>query len=330
MQKLTRQKFEAASAHVAALNGVSSAASFFTVEPTIQQRIENLIQENDAFLKAVNFHLVDELKGAKVGIGVSRPIASNTDTNIPGRKRETRDVHALTEDGYECRKNDFDTRIKYETLDAWAKFPDFATRLRNAIVKRQSLDILMMGFNGRQYAKDADFTANQMLEDVNIGWLQKMREAGPEHHVESVEVGGEKEIKNVDALVMDAIHSYLAPWNRQAPGLVVVCSRQFLLRKYYGLINVVQAPTEQVAAKILSARHEIGGLPPVTPPYFPEDAFLITSLDNLSRYSQTSGRRRYLKESPEINAIENFESSNDAYVVEDYDAAVFVEGIQFS
>src|SRR5262249_15875002 len=74
----------------------------------------------------------------------------------------------------------------------------------------------------------------------------------------------------------------IAPWYRKAPGLVLICSPQFLLRKYYGLINVEQAPTEQVAVKMLAAQKEIGGLTPITPPFFPDDAFLITSLSNLS------------------------------------------------
>jgi P2 family phage major capsid protein len=330
MKNSTRLKYNAVMEHLAALNGVASATQSFAVEPTIQQKLEDQIREEATFLKSVNLFVVDELKGAKVALGVNRPIASNTNTNIPGRRRETRDVASLDGSQYECRKNNFDTRVKYALLDQWAKYPDFAVRLRNHIVAQQARDIQTIAFNGVRYEEDTDPDVNELLEDVNIGWLQKMREAGDKHYVAATEVGGPKEIKNVDALVMDTLNNMIAPWYRKAQGLVIICSPQFLLRKYYDLINVEQAPTEQVAAKVIASTKEIGGLTPVTPPYFPDDAFLITSLSNLSRYTQAGGRRRYLKESPEIDAIENFESSNDAYEVEDFDGAVFVENIQFS
>ncbi|MCL2656155.1 MAG: phage major capsid protein, P2 family [Betaproteobacteria bacterium] len=329
MKNTTRQKCSAIIEHLAKLNGVSSAAQSFAVEPTIQQKLEDQIQEEAVFLKSVNLFIVDELKGAKVALGVNRPIASNTNTQTPGKTRQTRDVSNLSGSEYECRKNNFDTRIPYALLDQWAKFPDFAVRLRNHIVAQQARDIQTIAFNGTKYAEDSNPVTNPLLQDVNIGWLQKMRDAGAEHYVDSVKVGAAQEIKNVDALVMDALNSLIAPWYRKAPGMVIICSEQFLLRKYYGLINVVQAPTEQVAASVIASTKEIGGLTPVTPPFFPDDTFLITSLKNLSRYTQAGGRRRYMKESPEIDAIENFESSNDAYEVEDYDGAVLVENIQF-
>ncbi|KGA70305.1 phage major capsid, P2 family protein [Yersinia enterocolitica] len=40
----------------------------------------------------------------------------------------------------------------------WSKFPDFQTRIRDAIVKRQALDRIMIGFNGTHRAKTSDHT----------------------------------------------------------------------------------------------------------------------------------------------------------------------------
>jgi hypothetical protein len=51
-------------------------------------------------------------------------------------------VADLSAHDYECAKTDFDTGIPYALLDAWSRFPDFQTRLRNAIVQRQALDLL--------------------------------------------------------------------------------------------------------------------------------------------------------------------------------------------
>ena len=42
---------------------------------------------------------------------------------------------------------------------------------------------------------------------------------------------------------------------------------------------------------------------------------------------QTGARRRYIEDEPKRNRIVNYESSNDAYVVEDYDCVALVENI---
>ena len=75
----------------------------------------------------------------------------------------------------------------------------------------------MIGFNGTHRAKTSDRTANKMLEDVNIGWLQKVRTDAPLHVVSDVKgedgqvisavirVGKDGDFNNLDALVMSAV-----------------------------------------------------------------------------------------------------------------------------
>lgn len=48
-------------------------------------------------------------------------------------------------------------------------------RIRNAIVKRQALDRIMIGFNGVKRAKTSNRSENPLLQDVNKGWLQKIQ-----------------------------------------------------------------------------------------------------------------------------------------------------------
>jgi len=93
------------------------------------------------------------------------------------------------------------------------------------------------------------------------------------------------------------------------------------------LVNADQPPTEKIATDLILSQHRIGGLKAVEVPYIPDGTALITTLSNLSLYWQISGRRRYLKEAPEKNRIENYESSNDAYVVEDYGRGCLLENI---
>ncbi|MGN0863008.1 MAG: P2 family phage major capsid protein, partial [Stenotrophomonas koreensis] len=66
----------------------------------------------------------------------------------------------------------------------------------------------------------------------------------------------------------------------------------------------------------------------VSVPFIPANALMVTSLANLSLYWQIGGRRRHVVEQPSRDRIANFESSNDAYVIEDYGLGCVVENIQ--
>ena len=179
MRNDTRALYAAYLAQVAALSGVSSASATFAVDPTVQQKLETRIQESSDFLSKINNIPVDELLGQKVGLGVSGTIASRTDTTGTA-SRSPRDVSSTDKADYKCEKTDFDTAIPYSLLDAWAKFPDFQARLRDAIVKRQALDRLMIGFNGTSAAATTNRATNPLLQDVNIGWLQQYRNNAPQ------------------------------------------------------------------------------------------------------------------------------------------------------
>lgn len=334
MLNTTRIAFATYLATLASLNGVASATEQFNVDPSVQQKLETRIQESSAFLKAINVIGVQELKGQKVGIGVSSTIAGRTDTTGAG-VRQPRDVSALDQQGYEAYHTDFDTAVRYSLLDAWARFPDFQTRLRDAIAQRQALDRLMIGFNGTSAAATTNRTANPNLEDVNIGWLQQYRNNAAARVMKdgatagAVKVGATGDYKNLDALIYDAVSSLIDPWHRQNPGLVVVTGRDTLHDKFFPMVNKEQPATESLATDVILSQRRMGGLPVAEVPYMPEGTLLITTLNNLSLYWQIDGRRRYIKDEPEKNRIANYESSNDAYVVEDYGLGCVVENIEF-
>lgn len=62
-------------------------------------------------------------------------------------------------------------------------------------------------------------------------------------------------------------------------------------------------------------------------PFFPQNALLVTKLDNLSIYVQEGTQRRQLKEEPEYDQLADYQSVNEAYVVEDYGCCALVENI---
>jgi len=72
----------------------------------------------------------------------------------------------------------------------------------------------------------------------------------------------------------------------------------------------------------------MGGLPVVRAPFFPAETLLITRPDNLSIYWQEESRRRSVVDNAKRDRVENFESVNEAYVIEDLRGACLVENIK--
>ena len=334
MRNETRLVYNALLSQIARLNGVAEVGKQFNVAPTIQQRLESKMQESSDFLGKINMTPVVEAQGAKLGLGVSGPVASRTNTD--NADRQTRDVSTLDSKGYQCVQTNFDTHLKYQKLDAWAKFPDMAERYLRYVQARIASDMEIIGWHGISVAATTDLVANPMLQDVNKGWLQYLRENADHRIMDSgktankVIVGADAgaDFKSLDGLVMDAAYSLLDPWHRQATDLVAIVGSDLLHDKLFPLVDRQTAPTEKLAADIVVSQARLGGKQAAAVPFMRPNSVLITSLDNLSIYYQEGARRRHLKEAPERNRIETYESSNDAFVVEDLGKCALVENIE--
>ncbi len=342
MRNETRLRYTAFLSRIAALNGVEDATKDFSVAPTVSQVVETKMQLSSAFLGQINIYPVDDLEGETVGVTSGGPIASRTD--VTQHDRQTKDPTGLVAQRYRCEETDYNTHISWAKLDMWAKFPDFETRIRDVIIKQQALDRIRIGFRGRFVAVESNLAAYPNLEDMNIGWLQELRLKAPSQVMGSttvagasdaivgvttpapIEVGPSKDYKNLDALVYDGIEG-LDEWHRDRTDLVVICGRKLVHDKYFRVLNKDLAPTETVAADVIMSEKRIGGLPAVRVPFFPDDAMLITTFENLSIYVQAQSRRRKLEENAKRKRIEDYQSSNDDYVVEDFGLAMLLENI---
>ncbi|UXY16738.1 phage major capsid protein, P2 family [Chitiniphilus purpureus] len=337
MRPESRLAFKKYLQQLAKLNGidVDDLSKRFTPTPSVSQTIEKKIRESSDFLSRINSYGVRDLKGKRIGMGVAGSIASRTNTKVKARK--TKDVAALDDLMYELHKTDFDTHITYEMIDQWSEFPEFQTMLRDAILEQQAADRLMIGFHGTHAAPDSDPIAFPLLQDMNIGWLQQYRNNAPERvmsevveNSSKVKVGGVgADFKNIDALVYDAVNGLVHPNFRGATDLVVLCSTNTLADKYFPLLNRDQPASEVLASDMIISQKRMGGLQAIAPTSFPDGKLLITKLKNLSVYYQKDSRRRTLREAPEYDRIENFESVNEGYVIERFEAGCLVENIEF-
>lgn len=339
MKNTTRAKFYAMVSQIALLNGidpVTAGTAKFTVEPSVQQKLEQRVQESSEFLSKINIEPVDELTGELLGLGIGSTIAGRTNT-AGGTRRTGIDPSAQDGRSYECKQTNFDVAIKYAKVDKWAKFPTFETKWRDNNVKRVALDRILIGFNGTHAAAQTDRVANPKLQDVNVGWLAKMRaENAPRvlsaivdgKEAGKVTYGTDGDYATLDALVWDAKQSLLAEWAKEDTELVVLVSGDLLHDKYFPLINSAEAPTEQIARDMIMSTKRLGGLPAYQVPGFPAGTVFITRFDNLSIYYQDGKRRRLIRDEPELDQVTDYNSSNEAYVIEDLDYACLVENIK--
>ncbi|MCW2391930.1 phage major capsid protein, P2 family [Sphingobium sp. B11D3A] len=353
MRNETRLLFAAYVSQIALINGVASAETKFTVAPVVEQKLEEKIKESSDFLGMINIQPVVQQSGNKVGVGVTRPLAGRTNTAGGNRRTPTDPTDTSDEGGYFCRQTNYDHAIPYAKLDAWRHKPEFQTLLRDVIIKQQGRDRIMIGFNGTSAAPTTNRADNPLLQDVNEGWLHKIRTKAPSRHLEdgALTSGGTQAIyvasgvdvvngagtntdtakadyANLDALAFDAL-DLLDPWHRGDTDLVVIVGWQLVKDKYLNLLQAAgDTATEREAAhRILTLPKQLAGKRAIIVPFFPETSLLVTSLDNLSIYWQEETRRRHIRDEPALDQIENYESVNEDFVVEDYGRCALVENI---
>lgn len=348
MLPATREKFEGFTAKIAALNSASSTAIRFAIAPNIQQTVVLKLREQSDFLSRISIETPVNQEGEKLGVSATRPIASRTKTGN-GVKRVPTDPTGLSRlNRYRCEKQNSDYAFPYAKLDAWAHMPDFQQILRNAILQQQALDKIICGWHGTHVADNTDPETYPLLQDLNKGWIQHLREDAPERvfsagvkdpqvkngagvvtHAGSiiVKADGTGDYVNLDAMVVDALQA-LDERVRTSTDLVVILGAGLAGKRSFSIYTGAgDDPRKKLAADIMIGADTIGGKPTYQVPHFPANAIMITSFKNLAIYIQLGASRRLLRDEPDYDQIANYESENVDYVIEDYGKIVFLENI---
>lgn len=307
---------------------VISTGHSFAITPTVQQTLHERVQESSDFLRDyVNFVLVNDISGEKVFITDDGLVVTST-TNIDRVPLDPSDTESQ---GYQCRTNDFDILLSWSKLNAWAKFPDFQQRLTNFLLRRQALDHIKIGFNGVSYAAKSNRAASPLGQDVNIGWLQTIRDEAPASVVDAgpgTVFGTGQTYTNIDALTLSARHELLNEVHRERGDLVVILGSTLINDKYFRIMNKADIdPSEYNPRDVLMSQRMIGAMQAITVPFFPADTLLITPRNNLSVYVQEMSRRAKFEEQHASRGYVNWFTQNVDYVVEDLTAVALVENI---
>ncbi len=304
----------------------------FAATPTIAQELVDATVLSDEFLQKINFYAVDELSGEKVLGGVTGSPPGRTDTTGNG-ERSTRSLASFGSKKYTLLQSDYDYHLAYQTLDAWAKFKDLGDRYGKWLRRNMALGRLMVGFNGISSADTTDPIANPLGEDVNKGWIQLLRDykggsqvldQGQTANVIQIGAGGDYE--NLDSIILD-LKSMVHVNHRGSKDMGVIIGDEIMMAEKAPIYAAnAHTPSEKINKKIEEITTEYAGLPrEPAPPYFPPRGIMVTSLDNLSIYYQDSSVRRTITDNPKKNQVEEYNSVNEGYVVEDEEKAATVE-----
>jgi len=274
---------------------------------------------------------VSELKGQKLFMGINEITASRTNTSEAGKERKPKNMMGLDPTEYELHKIDSDIAISYGQIDSWKLFKDFADRYKRLHREVIGNDRVRVGWHGKTSEPNTDATTNPNGEDVATGWceLARIADAGTGKHVQSgVTIGAGGDYANLDALISDGKVDLIAKPFRNAPNRVALISEDLIGMaegKFYASAgNNPSEKTHLDGGRILQT---YGGLRSITPPFFPDGTVIITTLNNLSIYVQENSWRRTLKDKPEKDEYQDFNSRNEGYVIEEPEAFGMIEGI---
>lgn len=305
------------------------AGQHFAATPSVAQTIvKKIVESANPFFARLPMIPVSEMKGEKVLLGLSGRVARRTDTSGAGERTPNR-LADTSAQPYELVKTEFDVALSYANIDAWAKFPNFADLYMQAVREAIANDILVCGWYGTaNTAAGTNIGTNANLQDLNIGWLQKIRvyNSGSQYVASGVSIGATGTYKNLDEAVHDIKQTVEQPFRGRGDLVALISDNLMVAAEDAYYTTNGNTPTEKalIGGQITKA---YGGLPSITPPFMPDGMILVTPLQNLATYYQDSSVRRLQRDWPSKDEVQEFNSMNMGYVVQEERATSFVQGI---
>lgn len=299
------------------VNEVKAGNSFSLEAPKAAILGQNIQQSSD-FLQDINMIQVTDIKGLKLW--------GATEKGVTGRKENQRFVATLNHDqtGYELTKTDSGIIVPWDMFDQFARLGDqLLTLYANYFNQQIALDILQIGWHGKSIATN---TTKEDLSDVNKGWLKLLEEQKSANVYLGTGAKGKEKIKifgdgdefaSLDDLATDLKQGLdLRHQNRTDLVFMVGADLVNAETKYISKTAKLTA-TERAALGSHKLTSTFGGMQAIIPPNFPAKGAAVTTLKNLSVYTQGESVRRRFKNDDEKMGIVSGYYRNEGYVVED-------------
>lgn len=327
MKKQTRIQFNAYLAELGEVNGVDDTTVQFNVVPTAVQGLQDKVVEQSTFLPKINTITVAHMTGENVKTGIVGPASGRTNTSANNPRQP---VNALSEEGYsyELHQTNTDIALGYGKLDAWSHLGNLNERIRGYTTAQIANDREIVGWYGESVAKDTDIEANPMMQDVNKGWMQYMRDNKSENILAEggttgeIRIGEDGDYEGLDHAISDLVSAIPVYLRRD---LVALIGDELIMQEKQRLYKAISlSPKEKTEAT--QSLMMFGGVDEwETPSNFPSRGLVITTYENLSIYLQEDSWRRNLEEETKYDRFMDYNSRNEGYVVETPEQFVALE-----
>ncbi|QSB01981.1 P2 family phage major capsid protein [Methylomonas sp. EFPC1] len=303
------------------------ADSLYAATVPLQQSLQpKAIQLANPFFSSLPMIPVSDTTGQKVILGLTGRVASRTNTS--SGERVPKRLNQQDNQDWAVKQTNFDVALSYADIDAWAKFQNFEALYMQIVREAIVNDMLVTGWYGTSAAAGTNIGTNPNLQDLNIGWLEKIRtfNSTSQHVGSGVSIGATGTYKNLSEAIHD-IKQVVSAAFRNRGDLVALVGDNLLVNamdKFYETHG--NTPSEKVLINGV-VTNDFGGLPTFSPPFFPNSTIVITPLSNLAVYYQDSSIRRTQQDWPAKDEVREFNSMNLAYVVQEEFATAMVEGI---
>lgn len=273
------------------------------------------LQAKSNFLSLINMPLVKTTSGKKLYGGTER--------GITGRVFTENFAEFLCFDSgkYQLASTDSNIFLTWDLLDNLALEQHHLLPFFNNYFKTQiCLDMLQIAWVGKRIAPQ---TQELDLSDVNKGWLGLLAEQKPENYLTqgkhkrgNIKIFGEDaDFSDLNELAL-SLKEKLHIRHQNRNDLVFLVGSELIAKSNNVIIDNVHLGRESELEykKLLS---NFGGLPTIIPPQFPSKCAVVTSLKNLSIYTQAATQLISYRNVEDLKRLNHKYYREEGYVVED-------------
>lgn len=303
------------------LDSLLRGQSFSLEVPTAALLGENIQQRSD-FLKEINMVQVMDVKGHKLFGATEKPIT--------GRKKDGRYLASLehSQATYELAETDSGVIVPWMMFDQFARLNNGGelSALYSEYVQTQiALDILQVGWHGSSVAED---TVADDLSDVNVGWLHQLKRDREANVLTGSTIYGKgDDWATLDDLALELKQALDYRHQNRTDLVFLVGADLANAEARYITQHAKLTPTERVALGSHNLMGSFGGMVAMTPPNFPANGAAVTTLKNLSVYTQGSSVRRRFESDEDRKGVIDSYYRMEGYVVEDLGLMTMAENI---
>ncbi|HHF6602298.1 TPA: phage major capsid protein, P2 family [Haemophilus influenzae] len=289
-----------------------------------EKALQNLMKDFKArsdLLNSINWITVKDAAGEKF-LGALKGTTT-------GRKQEGRN-RSIMEYGetYKTCEIDSGVQISWRLIDelevTQENFEELFTRLtENQFI----LDMLKIGWHGESQAVN---TQAEDLSDVTKGWLAQLKEQNPANIITGGKSAGKivlftekADYKNLDELAI-ALRNKLPAEYQERNDLVFLVGAE-LASKANANIKGAYLYSENNGMNNLYLSNYFGGMPSIIPPQFPKKCAVVTTLKNLSIYTQKTSCHRSIYNEENTGDYINAYYRQECYVVENLNLMAAIE-----